>query len=135
LDGPSQPQAPTVLVVDDDASIRELLRRILESAGYHVVTAHDAPSALEAMAAHGPQVAFLDVHMPGANGLWLADQIREQFPTAATVLATADRDLSPIENVRRGIIGYLVKPFLRDDVIRAVQDGVNWARALRDIQH
>ena len=124
-----------MLVVDDDASIRELLRRILEPAGYTVVTAHDAVSALKAMKAHSPHVAFLDVHMPGPNGLWLADQIQTQFPTAATVLATADRDLSPVEHARRGIIGYLVKPFQYEEVIRAVQDGVNWARALREIQH
>jgi len=124
-----------VLVVDDDASIRELLRRILEPAGYQVVVAQDAASALAAMAEHSPQVAFLDVHMPGENGLWLADQIRDRFPTAATVLATADSHLSPIENVRRGVIGYLIKPFLHADVIRAVEDGVAWARALRDMQH
>lgn len=124
-----------MLIVDDDASIRELLRRILEPAGYTVVTAHDAPSALTAMKDHEPHVVFLDVHMPGPNGLWLADQIRTQFPTAATLLATADRDLSPIENTRRGIIGYLIKPFQYEDVIRAVEDGVNWARALREIQH
>jgi DNA-binding NtrC family response regulator len=124
-----------VLVVDDDASIRELLRRILEPAGYRVVFAQDATSALAAMSEHSPQVAFLDVHMPGEDGLWLADQIRDRFPTAATVLATADSQLSPVENVRRGIIGYLVKPFLHDDVIRAVEDGVAWARALRDMQH
>jgi CheY-like chemotaxis protein len=126
---------PTVLVVDDEATIRELLRRILEPAGYTVTDAQDAPSALAAMAAHTPHVVFLDVHMPGENGLWLADQIREQFPTSATVLATADPDISTNDRLRRGIIGCLLKPFKRDDVLRAAEDGVQWAAALRNLQH
>lgn len=124
-----------VLVVDDHAPIRELLRRILEPAGYVVFAAEDAHAALVAMAEHHPHVAFLDVHMPGADGLWLADQIREQFPTAATVLATADRDIPPVQNVRRGIICYLVKPFERQEVLRAAEDGVRWSEALRSMQH
>jgi DNA-binding NtrC family response regulator len=125
-----------VLVVDDHAPIRELLRRILEAAGYEVFTAEDAHSALAVMAAHEPHVAFLDVHMPGgADGLWLADQIRERFPTAATVLATADGSIQPVQNLRRGIIQYLVKPFQRGDVLRAAEDGVRWSEALRNMQH
>lgn len=124
-----------VLVVDDEESIRELLRRILEPAGYTVAVASNAHDAMQAMADHSPHVVFLDVHMPGANGLWLADQILRQFPTAATVLATADRDIPPAENLRRGIIRYLVKPFRRDEVLQAAEDGVNWSAALRNLQH
>lgn len=126
---------PTVLVVDDEANIRELLRRILEPEGYTVADAKDAPSALAAMSAHSPHVVFLDVHMPGENGLWLADQIQQQFPTSATVLATADPDISTGERLRRGIIGCLLKPFNREEVLRAAEDGVQWAAALRNLQH
>jgi len=124
-----------ILVVDDEENIRELLRRILEPEGYQVSAAHDAHSALAAIIEQSPHVVFVDVHMPGANGLWLADQIREQFPTVATVLATADQDIPPVESLRRGIIGYLVKPFQRLDVLRAAQDGVNWSSALQNLQH
>jgi CheY-like chemotaxis protein len=126
---------PTVLVVDDEANIRELLRRILEPEGYTVADAEDAPSALAAMSAHSPHVVFLDVHMPGENGLWLADQIQQKFPTSATVLATADPDIAAADRLRRGIIGCLLKPFHRDDVLRAAEDGVQWAAALRNLQH
>jgi CheY-like chemotaxis protein len=126
---------PTVLVVDDEASIRELLRRILEAEGYTVVEASDAPSALAAMSAHSPHVVFLDVHMPGEDGLWLADQIQQQFPTAATVLATGDPHIPPADRLRRGIIGCLLKPFRRGEVLRAAEDGVQWAAALRNLQH
>ena len=126
---------PTVLVVDDEAPIRELLRRILEPEGYTVADAHDARSALAAMSAHSPHVVFLDVHMPGENGLWLADQIREQFPTSATVLATADPNIRAADRLKRGIIGCLLKPFNRQDVLRAAEDAFQWAAALRNMQH
>jgi CheY-like chemotaxis protein len=126
---------PTVLVVDDEANIRELLRRILEPEGYTVEDAKDAASALMAMSTHTPHVVFLDVHMPGENGLWLADQIQQQFPTSATVLATADPDIPNADRLRRGIIGCLLKPFNREDVLRAAEDGVQWAAALRNLQH
>ena len=124
-----------MLVVDDEVNIRELLRRILEPEGYTVASAPDAATALAAMSAHSPHVVFLDVHMPGENGLWLAEQIQQQFPTSATVLATADPDIPTAERLRRGIIGCLVKPFNRDDVLRAAADGVEWAAALRNLQH
>lgn len=124
-----------MLVVDDEVNIRELLRRILEPEGYTVAAAPDAATALAAMSAHSPHVVFLDVHMPGENGLWLAEQIQQQFPTSATVLATADPDIPTAERLRRGIIGCLVKPFNRDDVLRAAADGVEWAAALRNLQH
>jgi len=126
---------PTILVVDDEESIRELLRRILEPEGYTVALASDAKGALAAMTEHSPHVVFLDMHMPGEDGWWLADQIQRQFPTSATVLATGDQDVSSSGNLRRGIIAYLVKPFQREDVLRAAQDGVNWAAALRNLQH
>src|SRR5918999_2975966 len=122
---------PTGLVVDDEANIRALLRRILEPEGYTVADATDARSALAAMATLTPHVVFLDVHMPGENGLWLADQIQQQFPTSATVLATADPDIPTADRLRRGIIGCLLKPFNRDDVLRAAADGVQWDAALR----
>ena len=126
---------PTILVVDDEESIRELLRRILEPEGYTVALASDSKGALAAMTEHSPHVVFLDMHMPGEDGWWLADQIQRQFPTSATVLATGDQDVSSSGNLRRGIIAYLVKPFQREDVLRAAQDGVNWAAALRNLQH
>jgi DNA-binding NtrC family response regulator len=126
---------PTVLVVDDEASIRELLTRILEPEGYTVASAGTAEGALAAMAAYSPHVVFLDMHMPGEDGWWLADQIQKRFPTCATVLATGDQDVPQAGNLRRGIIAYLVKPFHREDVLRAAADGVSWAAALRNMQH
>jgi CheY-like chemotaxis protein len=122
---------PRIIVVEDEESIRELLRRVLVDAGYDVALAPDAPTALTLAAEASPDVMFLDLNLPGANGLWLADQIREQHPTTAMVLATADAAVPPYQSLRRGIVGYLLKPFRRADVIRVAEEAVRWSQDAR----
>lgn len=118
---------PSVLVVDDEPAIRQLLQRVLQSQGHEVRTAPDANTALSLIGDAQPAVVLCDVHMPGSNGLWLADRIRERYPTTAIVLATADQEVPPIESLRPGVVAYLVKPFRAERVIAAVADGVRWS--------
>src|SRR2546427_10332625 len=116
-----------VLMGDDDATVRELLRRFLEQEGYDVIEASSAEEAVQRVESTVPSVAFCDVHMPGANGLWLADQIRALSPATAMVLATGDTDIPPAETLRSGIVSYLLKPLRRSRVVAAVSDGVRWS--------
>src|SRR5687767_96027 len=106
-----------VLVVDDQSGFRELLKRFLEPAGYEVRTASDAHEALARLADAPPAVAILDVHMPGPNGLWLANQIRSGSPTTAIVLATSDDTVPPVESLKKGVVAYIVKPLQRGAVL------------------
>ena len=72
-----------------------------------------------------PQVVLCDVHLrDGPNGLWLADRIRERHPTTAMILATGDATVPPVQSLRKGIVAYLVKPFRREDVLQAVEEGL-----------
>ena len=116
-----------VLIVDDDVKVRELLRRFLEPEGYEVIEAASAEEAVQRIESALPSVAFCDVHMPGANGLWLADQIRSLSPATGMVLATGDTEIPPAESFRPGIVSYLVKPLKRERVVAAVSDGVRWS--------
>ena len=116
-----------VLIVDDDERVRGLLRRFLEPEGYEVIEAASAEEAVQRLESARPSVAFCDVHMPGANGLWLADQIRALFPATAMVLATGDTEIPPVETLRPGIVSYLLKPLRRDRVVAAVSAGVRWS--------
>jgi CheY-like chemotaxis protein len=116
-----------VLIVDDEGSVRELLRRILEREGYEVIEAADAEEALQRVELLSPSVAFCDVHLTGANGLWLADQIRAMSPATAMVLATGDPEIPAAESLRPGIVSYLLKPFSRECVIAAASDGIRWS--------
>lgn len=117
-----------ILIVDDQAAVRELLARWLGAEGHVLHQAADAESALDQLAAQSIGVALCDKTMPGRDGLWLVDQIRERHPGVAVILATADDTIPPRVSLQNGIVGYLVKPFRRDLVLAAVQDALAWHR-------
>ena len=116
-----------VLIVDDEPAIRAFVTRILQPSGVEVQVAANANDALAAAAAAIPSVVVCDVHMPGPNGLWLADRIRDLYPTTAIVLATGDQAVPPYESLRKGVIAYVLKPFRPSQLLRAVQDGIRWS--------
>jgi DNA-binding NtrC family response regulator len=118
----------SVLIVDDEPDVRSALKIFLRPSGHAIVEASDAESALSLMAEGAPAVVLCDVHLrEGPNGLWLADRIRERHPTTAMILATGDASVPPVQSLRKGIIAYLIKPFRREDVLRAVEDGIVWS--------
>jgi DNA-binding NtrC family response regulator len=117
---------PSVLVVDDESPIRDLLARWIGAAGYEVRQAATAEAALDALQVALADVVLCDVMMPGENGLWLAGKIRTQFPATAVVLVTADRTVPPQISMQPGVVAYLAKPFSRDHVLDAVKIAVDW---------
>ena len=123
----------SVLIVDDEASVRHLMRRWLESRGYSVAVASGADQALELLADAPTAVVLCDLRMPGRDGLWLADQLRREHPDTAVIIATGINDVSStVEGLRCGVIDYLTKPFERDRLCAAVSRGVEWHRAALD---
>ncbi len=119
----------SVLIVDDEPAVRAVLERILAETGHELRTAVDAESALQAIAQSTPDVVLCDVQMPGANGLWLADRIRDCAPATAIVFATVEAAVPPHESLRNGVVAYVLKPFQPEQVLRAVQDGMRWSAA------
>lgn len=119
----------SVLIVDDEPRIREILVRFLAPAGYAVNEAADADAALALVAATAPDVLLCDVQMPGHDGLWLVEQLRLRFPAVAIVLATADANVPPVVSLQGGVVEYLVKPFEREGVLAAVGRAIDWHEA------
>ena len=120
----------SVLIVDDEPDVRNALKIFLRPSGHEVSEASDAQAALSMMADGAPAVVLCDVHLrDGPNGLWLADRIRERHPNTAMVLVTGDATVPPVQSLRKGIVAYLIKPFRREDVIQAVEDGIRWSHA------
>jgi CheY-like chemotaxis protein len=77
----------TVLVVDDQRGVRQLIRRILEMQGYAVADTEDGPTALERFGrAPEPTLAIIDITMPGMDGVTLADQLRRLRPALPIIL-------------------------------------------------
>jgi DNA-binding NtrC family response regulator len=119
----------SILVVDDEARIREFLVRWLKPAGHDMREAPDAETALDLVASSPPDVVLCDMQMPGHGGLWLVEQMRMQFPAVAIVLATGVDSLPPAVSLQPGVVEYLVKPFDRERVLAAVARAVAWAQS------
>lgn len=119
--------APTVLVVDDEADIREILQLTLENAGYRVVTAADGSEALTAAEQEVPDAILLDVGMPNIDGWQVLERMKSSreidlatIPIVMLTAWTSDED-----RVRGGIEGalrYLGKPFDPAEVVSTLEE-------------
>jgi FixJ family two-component response regulator len=119
--------APVIAVIDDDASIRRALQRLLQSAGFAVETFATAREFLDAD--YGAQAAclVLDVHLPGMSGLQLQEYLAASGVPIPIVFITAYADEPTRERVQRaGAVGYLRKPFDQGTLIEAI------SRAIRE---
>ena len=115
-----------VMVVDDEESVRNLLQRTLEGAGYNVVTAANGQEALETMSEPELEIGvmLLDIKMPGISGIEVLQQIAITHPLICVIMATAVVDTTTaIEAMKLGAYDYVTKPFNLDDVVLAVHRG------------
>ena len=113
-----------VLVSDDDPDIRELVRYLLEDAGFQVSTAADGPTVLAAAAADPPDLVVLDVMMPGLSGLEVCAALRDRPETATVpvIMLTAKAQEADItRGLGSGADDYVVKPFSPRDLLSRVR--------------
>jgi DNA-binding response OmpR family regulator len=101
----------TLLVVDDDAVVRELLRDYFGQQGFEVRLAASAAEARSLLGKAAPQLVFLDVGLPGEDGLSLARHIREQFDVPIVMVSGAGEPLDRIIGLEVGADDYVTKPF------------------------
>ena len=121
---------PSVLVVDDDSTLRSVLSSWVHSLGYDVRQAENAAEALDTLADTPVEVALCDIHMPGHEGMWLASQIRERHPRTAIIMATAVRDMELcVSTMRTDVVDYLLKPFDHARLLEALRLGEEWHHA------
>ena len=112
----------TVLVVDDDAGIRESAAMALEKVGLKTVQAGDVTSALQALRAHRIDVVLSDIYMPGETGLTLLQAIAERKNPPRVILMTARGTIETTALAQRiGAFDYLAKPFDLNELIARVR--------------
>jgi two-component system alkaline phosphatase synthesis response regulator PhoP len=112
---------PSVLVVEDDRDIRELLRRYLERAGHGVLTTGSGAEALNLLAGGGVDLVLLDLGLPDVDGIEVLAAARERVPAVPTVVLSARGTVNErITGLRAGADDYVTKPFSPAEVVLRV---------------
>lgn len=117
------PAANSILIIDDEAYLRSTLAIILKRAGYSVTTADGAQEALQVLLNNHFDLVFLDLKMPGKDGMELLPEIRLLDPNLPVLILTANASLeTAIQSMRMGAIGYLMKPIDPEQIISRVDE-------------
>jgi two-component system response regulator MprA len=111
----------TILVVDDDQKITDMLRRTLTYEGYRVATAMDGNEALEKARNERPALVVLDWLMPGLDGIEVAQQLRARSDVSILMLTARDAVEDRVEGLDSGADDYLVKPFAPEELLARVR--------------
>ena len=107
-----------ILIIDDEASLRQTLARILQRAGFEVTTASGGKEGLELIHQHTFDLVYMDIRMPDINGLEVLKSIHTNLPELPVILFTAQPDLhSAVDALRSGASDYLLKPLKPADII------------------
>jgi len=123
-----------ILIADDEESIRFVLVRALEPSGYDCVQAGSGTEALEVLQGGKVDVAFVDIKMPGMDGLALLTRAREaEVPTPIIVMTAQNTMANAIEAMKRGAYDYITKPFDVDEVLQLVQRALEMKQMSRDL--
>src|SRR5450756_45474 len=111
----------TILVVEDEPKIAELLKLYLEREGYQVEIASDGEAALEAFHRGGPELAILDLNLPVVDGLEVCRQIRKESDLPIIMLTARDEEADKLIGLELGADDYITKPFSPREVIARVR--------------
>lgn len=111
----------TILIAEDEADIRNILRLYLEGEGFQVVEAADGEQALDASRKHSPDLAILDVMMPKLDGLAVTRALRQQSDIPILILSAKGQDNDKILGLNLGADDYIVKPFNALEVVARVK--------------
>jgi two-component system, chemotaxis family, chemotaxis protein CheY len=118
----------TVLVADDDAILKMMLKSILESSGEYQVVAQ-AVNGEEAVARYAqmkPHLVLLDINMPKMDGLQALEEIRKINPAAKVMMVSGDSTIDKVkEAIQKGASGFVVKPLTASGVLKKIQACLN----------
>ena len=110
-----------ILIVDDDSNIREFLRLYLEKEGFGTVIVHDGAEALEAFAAHTPDLILLDIMMPKLDGWQVCREIRKTSQVPIIMLTAKGEVFDRVLGLELGADDYVTKPFDAKEIIARIK--------------
>ena len=112
---------PLILIAEDDADIRGLLKLYLEGEGLRVLEAADGTDALALVREHTPDMAILDIMMPGMNGFELTRALRKYSDIPILILSAKSQDNDKILGLNLGADDYIAKPFNPGEIVARVK--------------
>lgn len=112
---------PTILLVEDEPRLADVLEAYLARDGFRVERAADGPSAVERWRAVRPDLVLLDLMLPGFDGLEVARRIRAEAPTPIVILTARDRQPDKLSGLELGADDYVTKPFFPPEVVARVR--------------
>ncbi len=116
------PVLDSVMIVDDEEGVRQLLSRWLSAWGYEARAASSAADAIEQLTLQPASIVLCDVMMPVHDGLWLAEQIARLWPNTAVIMASGAQDMNTVTRSRKqGAIDFVTKPFGREMLLQALR--------------
>jgi DNA-binding NtrC family response regulator len=116
---------PPVYIVDDDASVREAVGRLVRSAGWKVETFASAQQFLASPWADVPSCLILDVQLPGLSGLELQQQLAKAGARTSIIFLTGHGDIpTSVRAIKAGALEFLTKPYADEDLIAAIEQGL-----------
>jgi putative two-component system response regulator len=115
-------QPETLLVVDDEAAIRRLLRQKLSAEGYRCEEAGDPEQVLPMLDTNPIALVVLDIKMPGKTGLELLPEIKSGYPDTAVIMATAISEIGvAVQCLKQGADDYICKPFNLEELSLSIK--------------
>lgn len=108
----------TILLADDETTLRENLAEVLKEEGFHVIACRDGTSALKALKTNSVDAIITDLRMPGLTGMDLIDQAVKLSPEAVIIVITAFGEVeTAVQAMKKGVRDYICKPLILDEVI------------------
>jgi two-component system nitrogen regulation response regulator NtrX len=126
---------PRILVVDDEAAIRDSMRMILEYEGYDCLLAATGPDGLGLADREDPDLVFLDIKMPGMDGLEVLDRLKAQHEALPVVMISGHGTVSTaVEATKRGAFDFIEKPLSSERVLVTVRNAIDQQRLSSEVR-
>lgn len=118
----NQASQKTILVVDDEVDLCEILQFDLEDSGYSVLTAYRAGEALDILQKHKIDLIVSDIRMPAGDGVYLLGEVRKQhFEHPPVIFVSGFADVTVAEAFHKGVVAFIAKPLAFETLLHAVQ--------------
>jgi len=111
----------TILIIDDEPSIRQLVARYLQAENYQVISAKDGPSGLQAARSQDPDLIILDIMLPGLDGIDLLRELRRDCDVYVILLTAKTEETDRVVGLSVGADDYVVKPFSPRELVARVK--------------